>query len=154
MKHDNLNLKSSDSLFFPFSQPAQTSCKCPNPLEAQHRKSYKTWSLAHAANKQEALNTDSVDVVFLGDSITEGWRGTSLGKYVEYKEPNVKVFNSLFHVDQGADFQGLPLGIAGDKVRDGFVGKLQGVLDKNRDLINNDFVSVAVISLVVENTKW
>jgi lysophospholipase L1-like esterase len=147
-------LKSSDSSFVLFSQPTQTSCKCPNPLEAQHRKSYKTWSLAHAANKQEALDTDFVDVVFLGDSITEGWRGTSLGKSVEYKEPNVKVFNSLFHVDQGADFQGLPLGIAGDKVSDGFVGLLRGELDKNRHLINNNFIFFADISLVVENTKW
>jgi hypothetical protein len=115
MVNHNLNFQSSDS-FFSFSQPTQTSCKCPNPLVAQHRKSYKTWSLAHEANKQEAQDADFVDVVFLGDSITEGWRGTSLGKHVEHKEANIDVFNSLFHVDEGADFQGLALGIAGDKV--------------------------------------
>lgn len=72
--------------------------------------------MAHIGNIKAALNADSVDVVFLGDSITEGWGGTSLGKSVKEKEANAEVFKSLFHLDKGAEFQGLPLGIAGDKV--------------------------------------
>lgn len=93
----------------------KASCTCANPLGARHRKNYKTWSLAHIGNIKAALNADSVDVVFLGDSITEGWGGTSLGKSVKEKEANAEVFKSLFHLDKGAEFQGLPLGIAGDK---------------------------------------
>lgn len=72
--------------------------------------------MAHEENMKNAMHADSVDVVFLGDSITEGWTGKSLGQPVKHKVSNIKVFNSLFHVDEGADFQGLPLGISGDKV--------------------------------------
>ena len=57
----------------------------------------------------------NTDIVFLGDSIIEGWRGMSLGQLVPEKQPNIKVFDSLFDERKGAEFNGLALGLAGDK---------------------------------------
>eukprot|EP00554_Chaetoceros_debilis_P010445 CAMPEP_0194110468 /NCGR_PEP_ID=MMETSP0150-20130528/9716_1 /TAXON_ID=122233 /ORGANISM="Chaetoceros debilis, Strain MM31A-1" /LENGTH=237 /DNA_ID=CAMNT_0038799663 /DNA_START=448 /DNA_END=1161 /DNA_ORIENTATION=- len=56
-----------------------------------------------------------LDVVFFGDSITEGWRGTSFGQAVKKKQENTQVFEGLFDMDSGGDYDGLALGIAGDK---------------------------------------
>ena len=56
----------------------------------------------------------NVDVVLLGDSIIEGWRGISLGQPVATKKPNMKVFDALFSRESGAAVQGLALGLAGD----------------------------------------
>jgi len=48
-----------------------------------------------------------VDVVYYGDSITEGWKGT---KYVIPREgKNLEVFNSLFTIV----YKGIPMGISG-----------------------------------------
>jgi lysophospholipase L1-like esterase len=55
------------------------------------------------------------DVVFLGDSIIEGWIGRSLGQQKERKHKNIKVFEELFDMDKGGDFDGIALGISGDK---------------------------------------
>lgn len=56
------------------------------------------------------------DVVFLGDSITEHWNGRDIAEF----EPNGHnislVFQDLFEKDKGGTLQGLPLGIAGDRV--------------------------------------
>lgn len=59
----------------------------------------------------------NTDVVFLGDSIIEGWRGLSFGKVNPKKELNTRVFGNLFAKGFGhnADFEGLALGISGDK---------------------------------------
>jgi lysophospholipase L1-like esterase len=85
-------------------------------LEPQDRIGHKTWQTAHDGNVRDALTAwNNVDVVLLGDSITEGWRGMSLGLPVPEKKPNVPVFESLFDERRGADFQGLALGIAGDR---------------------------------------
>lgn len=84
-------------------------------MDAQDRIGHKTWQQAHDGNVREALTAREVDVVLLGDSITEGWRGMSFGQPVPAKKPNIKVFESLFHERKGADFQGLALGIAGDR---------------------------------------
>lgn len=51
----------------------------------------------------------------MGDSIIEGWRGMSFGNLVTAKKRNIKVFESLFMERNGADFEGMALGIAGDK---------------------------------------
>jgi len=103
-------------------QPNVTSCKCANPLQPTHRHGHKTWTEAHHENIKLAKNNmpkktpfRELDVVFLGDSITEGWRGTSFGQQVEKKEANVHVFEELFDMDKGGELDGLVLGIAGDK---------------------------------------
>ena len=73
--------------------------------------------MAHIGNVRDAVQSSGVDIVFLGDSITEGWRGTSFGAPSEKRKGNIKVFNSFFSESKGGDFEGLALGIAGDKVR-------------------------------------
>ena len=107
-------------------QPNVTTCKCANPLQPTHRHGHKTWTEAHVENEKVARNTNTntrkksspfreMDVVFLGDSIMEGWRGTSFGQMVEKKKEHSKVFDDYFDMDKGGEFDGLVLGIAGDK---------------------------------------
>lgn len=57
-----------------------------------------------------------LDVVFYGDSITEGWRGTQFGHPRDRVEGAEKVFESFFSKGSGGDFDGLALGISGDTV--------------------------------------
>jgi lysophospholipase L1-like esterase len=107
-------------------QPNITTCKCANPIEPMHRHGHKTWTEAHLENVELAraaiINKSTkgsmfqkLDVVFLGDSITEGWRGTSFGRTVEDKQENAKVFDEYFNTETGGQLDGLVLGIAGDK---------------------------------------
>ena len=60
--------------------------------------------------------SDDIDVVFYGDSITEGWMGTSYGFLNGRKEDNLPVFKSLFTLEGGGRYKGLMLGISGDTV--------------------------------------
>mmetsp|Transcript_15198 Transcript_15198/g.36486 ORF Transcript_15198/g.36486 Transcript_15198/m.36486 type:complete len:485 (+) Transcript_15198:106-1560(+) len=57
---------------------------------------------------------EGLDVVFVGDSITEQRQGTAMGKphddYTGIKE----VFDKTFIRDKGGDFSGIAMGIAGD----------------------------------------
>jgi len=94
-------------------------CSCASPLTPAPRHGHKTWTQAHLQNIKDAAHqiNDSWDVVFLGDSIMEGWKGLSFGRAVEHKEGNVQVFESMFDSNKGGDVNGLVLGIAGDKVR-------------------------------------
>lgn len=62
----------------------------------------------------------NIDVLFLGDSITEGWSGKFMGIPAPLRlGKSPKVFSSLFSKEDGGRFQGLALGISGDKVRQG-----------------------------------
>jgi len=72
---------------------------------------------AHLYNKEQATlySSRDLDVVFLGDSITEFWNGMSFGVPVEAKKEIVPIFESLFRKDHNAKVEGLALGIAGDK---------------------------------------
>mmetsp|Transcript_25009 Transcript_25009/g.37979 ORF Transcript_25009/g.37979 Transcript_25009/m.37979 type:complete len:411 (+) Transcript_25009:60-1292(+) len=97
-----------------------TFCTCQNPLTPRHRINHKMWKAAHYGNVREATmagEMGNTDVVFLGDSIIEGWRGLSFGKVNPKKELNTRVFEKLFAKGFGhnADFEGLALGISGDK---------------------------------------
>ena len=59
-----------------------------------------------------------LDVVFVGDSITEQRQGTSMSKpndnYIGIKE----VFDKTFTREKGGDFNGLAMGISADTVRE------------------------------------
>jgi len=97
-----------------------TDCACSNPLLPLPRHGYNTWSYAFRQNVKEANNDKKqqfrdLDVVFLGDSILEGFKGQKFGKNVIHKQDNTKVFQSLFNMDYGGKFDGLILAIAGDK---------------------------------------
>jgi len=93
------------------------SCKCASPLTPKPRDGHKTWTQAHLENKEDAANIRSnlLDVAFFGDSIMEGWKGTSFGQAMNSKKGNLDIFESMFDSTKGGDFDGLILAIAGDK---------------------------------------
>jgi len=104
--------------------PSNSKCSstCLNPLTARHKIGYKTWEEAYYGNVREAtmaaLEGGSTDIVFLGDSITEGWKGFSHGRLNPKKRENIRVFEHLFSKNYGyrsAQLQALALGISGDK---------------------------------------
>jgi lysophospholipase L1-like esterase len=76
------------------------------------------WEQAAHDNQARATTYDgNLDVVFYGDSITEGWLGTSLGLPNERKKKNQEVFKSLFNAHEGGGkYNALALGISGDLV--------------------------------------
>lgn len=76
------------------------------------------WMDTHLINQQltQSERAIKVDVVFLGDSITEGWRETGLGTRKVRAARSQDVFDSLFSRTKGAKYNGLALGIGGDTV--------------------------------------
>ena len=75
------------------------------------------WLKTAHENKDKVLDIrEDLDVVFYGDSITEGWMGTSLGFPNGRKDKNEQVFNSLFALEHGGKYKGMALGISGDLV--------------------------------------
>ena len=97
-------------------------CKCSNPLIPKDKIGYKTWSTAHSYNILQCREVAALikksnrllDVIFLGDSITEGWIGRSLGVDNPVKKDNYPVFQSYFQTRNSQRY-GMALGIAGDK---------------------------------------
>lgn len=119
VKRDYSNVNSIEDLSSEFVDPwcfaGRLSCTCKDPMVASGRMEYKPWAHAHALNVEKSQAKDNdVDVLFLGDSITEFWTGSSYG----HKHPKARhlppVFQSLFDVSHGAPYQGLALGISGD----------------------------------------
>jgi len=102
------------------SSSALTTSKCGDPLQPRIRgeeghNSREQFLRTHQRNIQLATEAQvtPVDVVFLGDSIIEGWMGTVYG---EMKTPvKAEVFREFFSKDTGGDLNGLALGIAGDQ---------------------------------------
>eukprot|EP00978_Attheya_sp_CCMP212_P016161 scaffold42113_cov46-Attheya_sp.AAC.2 len=91
------------------------TCSCADPMEPKGRPGTRHWSKATHLNAEDAVaRQGDVDVVFLGDSITEGWRGTSYGNPVGRKEGIPAIFKNIFTVEGGGKYEGLALGIAGD----------------------------------------
>ena len=67
-------------------------------------------------NEKKETETERLDVVLLGDSITEHWNGRDSGVFRE-KDYNVSlVFQKLFQKKNGSSVEGLALGVAGDRV--------------------------------------
>lgn len=57
---------------------------------------------------------EGLDVVFLGDSLTEQRQGTMFGKGMDSYMGIKEVFEKTFTKSKGGDFNGIALGIAGD----------------------------------------
>mmetsp|Transcript_10894 Transcript_10894/g.19053 ORF Transcript_10894/g.19053 Transcript_10894/m.19053 type:complete len:489 (+) Transcript_10894:147-1613(+) len=55
-----------------------------------------------------------LDVVFIGDSITEQRQGTSMGKPVTNYDGVKEIFDKTFTKSKGGEFNGIAMGIAGD----------------------------------------
>ena len=115
-------------------------CSCNDPLEpingarstlSDYGHQEDLWTLAFRMNQKLIENATmtsmdttfqdggqkKLDVVFLGDSITEEWNGRWYGKFSERNEGIRKVFDDLFRRENGSSVEGLALGIAGDTVR-------------------------------------
>ena len=111
-------------------------CTCPDPLNATPPPNpHPQWGAVHEAHSKLAAASFSqyVDVVFLGDSITEGWNETFWGLDAsDTLGPAKTVFAKYFTRRQYTYYDvlpyiGLPLGIAGDSVRHSFfLVRLQG----------------------------
>jgi hypothetical protein len=95
----------------------KSQCSCPDPLTPSGRFGKRHWLKTTHENKDAIHNLNSdVDVVFYGDSITEGWKGTSFGFPNGRKDKNLAVYEQLFTMKGGAKYIGIPLGISGDRV--------------------------------------
>jgi len=100
-----------------FCRESQPSCTCISPLipkAAVDDLQKPEWSKAFERNVDLAKNANDVDVVLLGDSITEHWQGTSVGR-LKYPEIH-DVYKDLFQNKQQTGIEGLALGISGDRV--------------------------------------
>jgi len=91
-------------------------CSCSNPMQPIDRQGQRHWLKASHQNLDaaKAVDNNDIDVVFFGDSIIEGWKGTSYGFRKGNKDGNLSVFRSLFTRDGGGKYEGLLLGISGD----------------------------------------
>lgn len=94
-------------------------CQCENPMIGKGREGQRHWLKTMRENSDSVATVkDGVDVIFYGDSITEGWKGTSYGFANGRKSENLAVFESLFNADKGGKFNGIPMGISGDRSPD------------------------------------
>jgi hypothetical protein len=99
-----------------FLQKNVRTCPCQDPLVPMGRRKNPKWEETHHHNMDAAV-VENVDVVFYGDSITEGWMGTIYGRVKPGSENSSReVFDTLFSTESGGEFDGLALGIAGDTV--------------------------------------
>ncbi len=95
----------------------QESCQCKDPMIGTGRQGQKHWLKTSHFNSDSVISVkDSADVIFYGDSITEGWKETSYGFYNGRKKGNLAIFNSLFNTGEGGKYEGIPMGISGDRV--------------------------------------
>ena len=69
---------------------------------------------ADGETRRRKLKSTGLDVVFIGDSITEQRQGTSHGEHVDDYMSIKEVFDKTFTKDKGGDFDGIAMGIAGD----------------------------------------
>lgn len=93
-----------------------TTCASPLvPKAAVDDSQLPLWNDAFQRNLALVKNTTTApDVVLLGDSITEHWQGTSMGRN---KYPEIhQVYQDLFQNKQETGIEGLALGISGDRV--------------------------------------
>ena len=94
-------------------------CNCTSPFIpkfAADDSRKEQWGKAFDRNIGLAKTTSNsnVDVVLLGDSITEHWQGKSMGRP---KYPDIhRVYEDLFQNKQKTGIDGLALGISGDRV--------------------------------------
>lgn len=95
-------------------------CRCANPLKASGGTAWATsWERGFTSNLEyvqaEGKRGRKLDVIMVGDSITEHWLGRSLGLKNAGFDENVRVYNELFNSSQPGSIQGMALGISGDR---------------------------------------
>jgi hypothetical protein len=98
------------------------SCQCDDFTEPTSREEMKGWLEAHRENvkRAQASVKKDLDVVFVGDEVTELWNGRLMNLPISLN-PNGQAikeyFDRTFTKKGGGQFEGLALGIAGDSVR-------------------------------------
>lgn len=92
-------------------------CTCADPLVPTPQVGINdNWDATQQSHASRASAAD-VDVVFFGDSITEGWEEVFWGlDFSEKLGPVKEVWAKYFSKADGAKYDGLPLGIAADTV--------------------------------------
>jgi beta-glucosidase len=93
-------------------------CDCEDPLQPRAKEKNRIWTTSHTLNKRAAAAqaARTLDVVFLGDSITFRW-----GPFVDYVQPqswspqSPQIFQEFFGSGSNAKYQGLALGAGGDR---------------------------------------
>ncbi len=100
-------------------QGGDEGCECNDPLDPISRAETPGWMKTHKMNMgliNEALNARrEIDVVFLGDSITEEWNARLLGRVRKDLRAIQQVFTRYFTRAGGGTYEGVALGIAGDQ---------------------------------------
>eukprot|EP00545_Synedropsis_sp_CCMP1620_P007328 CAMPEP_0119003062 /NCGR_PEP_ID=MMETSP1176-20130426/331_1 /TAXON_ID=265551 /ORGANISM="Synedropsis recta cf, Strain CCMP1620" /LENGTH=418 /DNA_ID=CAMNT_0006954621 /DNA_START=28 /DNA_END=1284 /DNA_ORIENTATION=- len=96
------------------------SCRCDDPTIAMSKGEVKGWTRAHKKNKELVSDYDfmssGVDVVMLGDQVTEEWNGRLFGSLADdYKGVN-HFFKKTFTKSGGGNLDAVALGIAGDSI--------------------------------------
>mmetsp|Transcript_5814 Transcript_5814/g.20527 ORF Transcript_5814/g.20527 Transcript_5814/m.20527 type:complete len:213 (+) Transcript_5814:2-640(+) len=110
----------------PKKELAYDRCFCTFPADEPHkRRSNRGWEQFHQTLCRDARKAAGIDVVWYGDSITEAWRGTSIGMVSDRAEGVPRVWNSLF-VAKGNTTKTsyLALGISGDQTQH-LLGRLE-----------------------------
>jgi lysophospholipase L1-like esterase len=101
--------------------PDSKDCECLSPLAGAPMIGMlgKKWSRAFQLEKQRVANatSSSIEVAFVGDSITEHWLGTSFGNTVPKLQEIVPVFQKLFTRAGGSEIDGIVLGISSERCR-------------------------------------
>jgi lysophospholipase L1-like esterase len=99
-----------------------SDCGCPNPVIGSMPQDSgwwnESWQFSNEKNRERIQDTldqgRKLDVVLLGDSITEHWQGTDLGGENDEFRGNNDVYNQLFN-SPDSPIQGLALGNGGDR---------------------------------------
>lgn len=74
------------------------------------------WGPLHDQLVQE-YKSNTYDIIFYGDSITEAWRGTSAGQQDERYAANAKAFEATFNEKKGKKIKATAFGLAGDQTQ-------------------------------------
>jgi hypothetical protein len=96
-------------------------CHCDDPTDALSREDVYGWLETFRENKKlvEAATSNRnnvLDVVFYGDETTQAWTGKTMNRATFAGTRISQQFNETFRKENGAIFEGLALGIAGDSV--------------------------------------
>jgi hypothetical protein len=93
-------------------------CSCSNPTKPSAR-NIPGWNHTMKLNiglvNQSIASKTQLDVVMVGDAITELWNGREWGNF-SGRQNNSMAFQKLFQKQNGSKIEGLALGLAGDQV--------------------------------------
>jgi lysophospholipase L1-like esterase len=112
-------------------------CGCPNPTIGSMPQDSEgwwneSWQFSNAKNQErinETINQGrQLDVILLGDSITEHWQGTDLGNRNTEFDGNAQVYRDMF-TSEDSPVQGLALGNGGDRTTQLLYRVEQGEID-------------------------